>query len=110
VVNWLISKEYHSAEGGHIRIFTRRGLLAALYGGANNSARLEGSHHSHALHSPYWWIRSWAGIDNDRAWIVRVFTRLVVYEMMHPGGRVTKLEQLLNPLLGKSLVVYGRKV
>jgi SAM-dependent methyltransferase len=110
VVNWLLSREYHSADGGHIRIFTRRRVLASMLGTKSSAVRLQGSHHAHALHSPYWWVRSWMGIENDQAWIVRALTKVVVYEMMHPGGWWTKIERVLNPLFGKSLVVYGVKV
>ena len=68
------------------------------------------SHHAHALHSPYWWLRArgracpttpipgcgpttgcWSGTSPPHTVVTRV------------------PEALLNPVLGKSLVVYLRK-
>ncbi|MEZ5257274.1 MAG: methyltransferase domain-containing protein [Ilumatobacteraceae bacterium] len=53
-INWMLSDEYHAPKsiGGHVRIYTLTELKAKL-----RSAGLEvyGSHHAHALHSPYWW-------------------------------------------------------
>ena len=46
------------------------------------------------------------GTTNDTNWFVRQYHRLLVWDIMkHP--RLTRyLEAVLNPLIGKSLVVY----
>ena len=28
---------------------------------------MTGSHHAHALHSPYWWLKCAVGVDKDNA-------------------------------------------
>ena len=67
------------------------------------------SHHAHALHSPYWWLRCLFGPDNDRAWPPRLYHRFLVYDIMRRPRWTRAVERLLNPLLGKSFVVYAVK-
>ncbi|MHB8189296.1 MAG: class I SAM-dependent methyltransferase [Ferrimicrobium sp.] len=106
-LNWLISLEYHSVPGGHIRIVARGRLRALL-----REAGVEpvASHHSHALHSPYWWLRAWIGIAaSEHSSVVSWVNELLCREMVGAAPRLTKLERLLNPVLGKSFVVYAKK-
>ena len=103
IVNWALSDRYHSVPGGHLRIYRRRELLARL-----GAAGLEpvASHHAHALHSPYWWLRCLVGPENDRQVAVRLYHRLLVWDIT-AHTPVTRIpERILNPVLGKSLVVY----
>ena len=55
VVNWALSNEYHDVPGGHVRIY-RRSHAAGAPAAAPGCVR-SASHHAHALHSPYWWLR-----------------------------------------------------
>ncbi|HUE58563.1 MAG TPA: class I SAM-dependent methyltransferase [Acidimicrobiales bacterium] len=106
LVTWALSDEYHSDPGGHIRIYRRSTLIERL-----RAAGLElyGSHHAHSLHSPYWWLKALVGIRNDDHPLVRTYHRLLVWDIT-AGTPLTRLpDALLNPLLGKSLVVYVRK-
>jgi SAM-dependent methyltransferase len=105
LVNWALSKRYHTVPGGHVRIYRRRQLLERLKG-----AGLEpvASHHAHALHSPYWWLRCLVGPENDRFFAVRAYHRLLVWDITAHTPVTSVPERLLNPLLGKSLVVYLR--
>jgi SAM-dependent methyltransferase len=102
-VCWALSTAYHQVEGGHVRIYRRRDLLSRL-----NAAALQpqGSHHAHALHSPYWWLRCAYGPDNNKARLPRLYHQMLVYDIMHRPWWTRTAERLLNPLLGKSLVVY----
>ena len=63
-VNWRLSDEYHAPKsvGGHVRIYSATELKAKL-----RSAGLDvsGSHHAHALHSPYWWLKCAVGPRRD---------------------------------------------
>ncbi len=106
---WALSEEYHRVEGGHVRIYTARELVEKL-----RSAGLEpfGRGHAHALHSPYWWIKCAVGVHNDRHPLVRAYHRLLVWDIMRKPGvsTVTRTtERLLDPVIGKSLVLYLRK-
>ena len=103
-VCWALSTEYHEVEGGHVRIYRRGDLLGRL-----RDAGLEpiGTHHAHALHSPFWWLKC-AGLDDENL-LVRKYHELLVWEIMHGQSWVRRAEQALNPVLGKSFVVYARK-
>ncbi len=107
---WALSDDYHApaVTGGHVRIYSVAELRAKLQMAGLDPTQ---SHRTHALHSPYWWIRCVAGpnqpIDDNAA--VRTYHKLLVWDIMkHP--RTTRLaERFLNPVLGKSLVVYATK-
>lgn len=105
LVNWMLSREYHAATGGHIRIFTKTSLRKEI---ERAKASVRGSHHSHALHSPYWWLKAYLGVRRSTA-LIKIYERALLYEMGHPGGMLTRLEHRLNPLVGKSLVVYCKR-
>jgi len=105
-VCWLLSREYHSNDGGHVRIYRRSQLLRRL---RRAGFDLCASHHAHALHSVYWWIKCAVGVHNDEAPVVRTYHRMLVWDILK-GPRVLRLlEGVLNPVLGKSLVLYLRK-
>jgi hypothetical protein len=69
----------------------------------------DGRHYAHGLHSPYWWIKCAVGVDNDGHRLVRSYHRLLVWDIVR-RPRVTRwADRALNPLIGKSLVVYLHK-
>lgn len=106
LVCWALSSAYHEVEGGHIRIYRGSELLRRLVG-----AGLEpvASHHTHALHSPYWWLKCAVGVTDGEHPVVRAYHRLLVWDMMR-APRLTRVgAKLLDPLIGKSLVHYLRK-
>lgn len=106
VVNWALSHEYHDVPGGHVRIYRRSTLFGRLRRAGLSPL---GSHHAHALHSPYWWLRCIVGPWRDDHPVVRAYHRVLVWDIMR-APRVTRLaDRALNPLLGKSLVVYLEK-
>jgi SAM-dependent methyltransferase len=105
-INWALSDEYHSVPGGHIRIYSRRELEERL---ASVGLRVRSHHYAHALHSPYWWLKCLVGTTNDTNFFVRQYHRLLVWDIMKHPALTTYLEAALNPLVGKSLVVYLEK-
>lgn len=105
-VCWMLSDEYHANEGGHIRIYEASDLDAKL--------RAEGlvhthTHHAHALHAPYWWIKCAVGVERDQHPAVRAYHRLLVWDMMKAPRTTRVAERLLNPLVGKSVALYYTK-
>jgi SAM-dependent methyltransferase len=105
---WALSDEYHApfVEGGHVRIYTEGELrdkirAAGLVDGA--------AHHAHALHSAYWWLKCAVGPTNDDFPLVKLYNKLLVWDITSRPAITRITEQLLNPLLGKSLVVYATK-
>jgi SAM-dependent methyltransferase len=103
---WGLSRAYHSVEGGHVRIYRRDELLTRL-----GAAGLDpvGEHSAHALHAPYWWLRCLVGVHDDDHPATRLYHRMLVWDMMRRPWPTRFAERLLNPVIGKSLVLYLRK-
>lgn len=106
VVNWLLSDAYHDVPGGHVRIYRRPTLVRRL---ASCGLVPVGHHYAHGLHSPYWWLRCLVGPANDAHPAVAAYHRLLVWEIVE-RPRITRVAaRVLDPLIGKSLVVYLTK-
>lgn len=104
-VCWMLSREYRNSPGGHVRIY-RRSQLKARAGVSGFSA--VGSHHAHAFHSPYWWIRCALGLDGQTL-PARWYHSALVWDIEHPNRVVRGIERFLDPVLGKSLAIYLEK-
>jgi SAM-dependent methyltransferase len=104
-VNWILSWDYHNAPGGHLRIYRRRELLRRL-----NAAGLVQVHHEyrHGLHAPYWWLRCALGVNRPERRLVAAYHRLLVWEIVRQPRILRLAAMVLDPLVGKSLVVYLR--
>jgi SAM-dependent methyltransferase len=100
---WALSDEYHANEGGHIRIYKASVVRARL---AAAGLTPGASHHAHALHAPFWWLKCAVGVDKDSA-AVRAYHRLLVWDLTERPWLTRTAERLLDPLIGKSLVVYA---
>jgi 2-polyprenyl-3-methyl-5-hydroxy-6-metoxy-1,4-benzoquinol methylase len=103
---WMLSDAYHKVPGGHIRIYRKAALIRLLTAAGLTPADCHGAH---ALHGPYWWLKCAVGPDRDDVPPVEWYHRLLVREMMGRSRILTALERILNPWMGKSLVVYFRK-
>jgi ubiquinone/menaquinone biosynthesis C-methylase UbiE len=109
LVCWRISSDYHNTPGGHIRIYTDQELVWKL---VNAGMEFEGKAHAHGLHAPYWWLKCAVGVDNDDNPLVKAYHQVLVWDIMRTRGlsRLTRgAERVLNPLVGKSMVLYLRK-
>lgn len=105
-VNWALDSDYHDTPGGHVRIYRQRDLEARL---RDVGLLLRGSHHAHALHSPYWWIRCAGGVRNPDRLLARSYHDLLVWQIMENPPVLRWIDAALNPLIGKSLVIYAEK-
>lgn len=107
-VCWKLSEEYHApfVEGGHLRIYTEARLREQL-----RAAGLVpgGAHLAHALHTPYWWLRCAVGPTDDDHRLVRAYRRLLEWDIVERPAVTRVAERVLNPVLGKSLVVYATR-
>ena len=65
---------------------------------------MTGSHHAHALHAPYWWLNCALGQQSVPS---RLYHRLLVWDIVRRPLLTRVTEQALNPVLGKSLVMYA---
>jgi SAM-dependent methyltransferase len=108
-VCWALAEEYHAPHvpDGHVRIYRRRQLtgLLTVAGGLRPTA----SHHAHALHSPYWWLKCALGLDRPDRWPVRTYHRFLLWDITRRPWLTRALDRALNPVLGKSLVLYAVK-
>lgn len=107
-INWMLSEEYHApkSEGGHVRIYTAAELKAKLRGAG---LAITGSHHAHALHSPYWWLKCAVGVRREDHRLVNAYRRFLEWEIVRRPRGLRVVERAAAPLLGKSYIVYARK-
>jgi SAM-dependent methyltransferase len=107
-INWMLSDEYHAPKsvGGHVRIYSATELKAKL-----RSAGLDvlGSHHAHALHSPYWWLKCAVGPRREDSRSVNAYRRMLEWEITQQPAGMKLVERALAPALGKSFIVYAHK-
>jgi SAM-dependent methyltransferase len=105
---WALSNEYHApaVEGGHVRIYREWELRNKL----RNAGLSPGfAHHAHALHSPYWWLRCAVGPAKEDHVAVRTYRTVLEWDIVAAPPITRWADRLLNPILGKSLVVYASK-
>jgi SAM-dependent methyltransferase len=113
VVNWKLSDDYHNAEGGHIRIYTAEELVDKVTkagrfndGTPGDAMVFTGKDYAHGLHTPYWWIKCAVGVTNDEHPLAKAYHRLLVWEIMKNPKALQVAGKVLDPLIGKSMVLY----
>jgi SAM-dependent methyltransferase len=106
VVNWKLSEEYHTNPGGHIRIYTEEELRDKV---TRAGLVFDGHDYAHGLHSPYWWLKCAVGVRNDDHPLPKAYHRLLVWEIMKNPKALQWAGKVLDPLIGKSLVLYFTK-
>ena len=107
-INWMLSDEYHAPKsvGGHVRIYSATELKAKLRAAG---LRLTGTHHAHALHSPYWWLKCAVGVNDDDHPLVRRYRRFLEWDIVEQPRATRIADRVLSPVLGKSIVLYAVK-
>ena len=107
-VCWALDHRYHDTPGAHVRIYHQHELEQKLEAAG---CWLRGSHHAHALHSPYWWLKCATGVDDvEPHWAVRRYHDLLAWQITEQPRWLNTIDRFLNPVLGKSLVVYVQRV
>jgi SAM-dependent methyltransferase len=101
---WALSPAYRQSPGGHIRIYRKRELLKRL---AQAGFTVRGQGYAHSLHTPYWWLKCLVGPDKTDSPAVRLFHRFLMWDMVQQPAFSRFLDRLLNPVLGKSLILYA---
>lgn len=104
---WALSQDYRHSPGGHIRIFKQQDLIADLEG---RGVKKWAAHFAHSLHTPYWWLKCLVGPNRHDSLPVNLYHRFLTWDIMKQPRGTRFLDHLLNPILGKSLVVYSRKI
>lgn len=103
---WLLCREYHQTPGGHLRIFAAAALQTDI---VRRGFIPYYRHGAHALHVPYWWLQCLFWSSREHNWLVRAWHRLLVWDMLKAPWLTRALERVLNPWLGKSVVMYFRR-
>ena len=103
---WRLSREYRETPGGHIRIYRRKMIVNLLEGAGLKPWRV---HFAHSLHTPYWWLKCLVGPHRTDVTTVNLYQRFLTWDILKKPPVVRFIDRLLNPLMGKSLVIYARK-
>ncbi len=105
---WGLSDEYHAPieVGGHVRIYKKRELETKI--SAAGLVPMD-FHRAHALHSPYWWIKCVVGTKNDQNRLVKAYLRFLTWDIVKQPASTRFAEKILQPLLGKSVIIYAQK-
>ena len=100
-----VGDDYFESPGGHIRIFRPRQLARGL---ARAGLATTGVGFAHALHTPYWVLRSVAGLTSaDDSPLVRAYRRFLIRATASPA--MAWLENALNYFCPKSVILYAEK-
>lgn len=104
-INWFISDDYKK-DTGHIHLFNKGTLTAAFkqYG-----LHCYDHHYEHGFHSAYWWLKSTEWNRKTPSFLLRKYQQFLDWELIHGGKPLRRFEKAINPLLGKSLVLYFTK-
>jgi ubiquinone/menaquinone biosynthesis C-methylase UbiE len=104
---WVLSTNYRTHAGGHVRIYRRREIV--------NLMRHAGLHpyavrYRHALETAYWLshIAFWSDWGKQGP-ITSAFRKLLDSQRARTSKIVTMLDDIGNRALPKSIVVYSRK-
>ena len=102
---WQLSDAYHEVEGGHVRIFNAGHLKGDI---TETGMVFFKRHHAHSLHVPYWWLKClfWKEPGEAEASIVKAYHRFLVWDLMKQPKITKFLDWILNPIMGKSVVMY----
>ncbi len=103
---WWLSAAYHQNEGGHIRIFNAHALRRDI---ETLDFIFTARHWAHALHVPFWWLKCLCWKSQDKSCIIKLYHRLLVWDLMRRPWLTQALEKWLNPIMGKSVVMYFKK-
>ena len=103
---WAFSEAYHKTPGGHLRIFDSGELRDQV---EELGMRQYYRHWAHALHAPFWWLQCLFWKSRESNWLIRQYHRFLVWDLMDRPALTRVLESILNPLMGKSVVMYFRK-
>ncbi len=104
---WTLSNNYIKGNDSHVRIYRKNELISLLeyYG-----LICYNTHCSHSLHTPFWLLKCLFGTKAIDSLPVKLYHDFLVWDIMKKPYITRLLDRLLNPILGKSLVLYTTKI
>ncbi|MBN1662851.1 MAG: class I SAM-dependent methyltransferase [Deltaproteobacteria bacterium] len=103
---WALSRDYHNEPGGHIRIYKKRQIQSMMEAAGTKCWRIN---YRHSLHVPYWWLKCMVGHKRENSSIVNGYKAFLEWDIMKKPLFTRMLDKMLNPLIGKSVVLYFKK-
>jgi len=104
---WLLSDEYFNANMGHVRIYKKKSLIKTI---ESFGVKHYACHYAHSIHAPFWWLKCFFGPNRTDSKPVNLYHRILVWDLMKKPKFTSFIDKLLNPVLGKSLVLYFKKL
>lgn len=103
---WMLSDEYFNANMGHVRIYKKKPLIKLM---TSYNLTFLSSHHAHSIHTPYWWLKCLVGPGRTDSRAVNTYHQFLLWDLMKQPKLTRFIDRLLNPVMGKSLVLYFKK-
>lgn len=101
---WWLSEEYHQVAGGHVHIFDETDLQNQI---ESTGFTFENKEYRHGLHSPFWWLKCVFWGNEDQSRLIDLYNRFLEWNMIENPGWLRLLEEnILDPVMGKSSVMY----
>jgi SAM-dependent methyltransferase len=103
---WILDSDYYNHPGGHVRIFTARGLVRTL---RRHNLGVYAIRYEHAFHSIYWILRCIFGLKNEESRIPAAYLRFLEMQITTKSRFVPRVERIFNFIFPKSIVIYTRR-
>lgn len=100
----LISFEYFSTPGGHIRIYKTKQLGDIM---RKNGLEIYGIDYRHSFHTFYWMIKGVVGLHNNSHFLSKSYHKFLT--MTLSSKYMKKAERFFDFFFPKSLVIYAWK-
>jgi ubiquinone/menaquinone biosynthesis C-methylase UbiE len=101
---FLLTYEYFTSPGGHVRIFTPRSLAKLM---RTAGFKLYALRYKHAFHSIWWAIRSVVGLHDEQQFFTRTYRTFLTLGFFSP--LMKKTESFFDWFFPKSLIFYAKK-
>lgn len=94
---------YAFEPGGHIRIFDKVELQVAV---EQHGFSMFKQHLAHGIHVPYWWLKCAFWERREDHPLVKVYHRLLVWDIMKKPWLTRAMDAAMSPVMGKSRAFY----
>ena len=103
---WALSSGYQNMPGGHVRIFKKNQVINEI---TDHGFHYDHSERFHGLHSAYWWLRCVFWNNQDSNYFVKIYTKILEYQILQSPAWLNNVEKIINPIFGKSIAFYFKK-